>query len=508
MNALDTLLSMGSQPVKRMAMVILTPLMIWMAFPAISSSQQIVVGDPATGMITQVPTSHPDSVKNLLTGLPSVFAVAADDTGRFVYWTDFVNPSVNVFDAKLSTVTVLADSASAGVTLPRGIALDAQNGRVYWSDNGTGTIRTCWTDKSHVKTVLSSLVSPGYLALDLLHGQLYCADNGIGAKKIIRCDTSGANVQDVVTGLSQVKGIALDVEHGLLYLIDAGTQKLQRAVISGTLPVPSPDVTTLSGAPRGLVVDGATHTIYWSTVGSHSLFAMSLDTLAPHLLDSAGMVAPTGLTLVHNATPAFLLTKLEAVRNGDTVTVRWNTSSEYRSFGFTVQRLDGIQWDSLAFEPGQGTSNTPHAYTYIDNRVPDKDTLMYRLKHTSFGGGISYSAMFDAIRSSPNGISADSKGTVPKEFALGQNYPNPFNPSTTIRVSVPQKSRVTIKVYDIKGSLVATWLDSELPAGYYSLRFDGSSMSSGIYFYRMTARLENGAQFSMKGNVKRFILLR
>ncbi|MEX1276894.1 MAG: T9SS type A sorting domain-containing protein [Bacteroidota bacterium] len=76
---------------------------------------------------------------------------------------------------------------------------------------------------------------------------------------------------------------------------------------------------------------------------------------------------------------------------------------------------------------------------------------------------------------------------VPTEFALFQNYPNPFNPLTTIRYELPNSSRVQLRVYDILGKEVAVLVEGEQPAGRYSVRFDGSSLPTGIYFYRLVA---------------------
>jgi hypothetical protein len=93
----------------------------------------------------------------------------------------------------------------------------------------------------------------------------------------------------------------------------------------------------------------------------------------------------------------------------------------------------------------------------------------------------------------------------PDKFVLYQNYPNPFNPSTTIQFSIPSvivrqahydntdvapsqsKSdiHVTLKVYDILGNEVATLVNEDKPAGNYEIKFDGSNLASGIYFYKL-----------------------
>ena len=82
--------------------------------------------------------------------------------------------------------------------------------------------------------------------------------------------------------------------------------------------------------------------------------------------------------------------------------------------------------------------------------------------------------------------------TVPKEFALFQNYPNPFNPTTHINYQMPHNSYVVLKLYDLLGREVVTLVDEFRKAGRYSAAWDGTSssgnrISSGVYFYRLTA---------------------
>ncbi len=71
------------------------------------------------------------------------------------------------------------------------------------------------------------------------------------------------------------------------------------------------------------------------------------------------------------------------------------------------------------------------------------------------------------------------------DFRLEQNYPNPFNPTTTIKYQIPVESFVILKIYDVLGNEVASLVNGEKPAGSYEMDFNGSELSSGIYFYQL-----------------------
>ena len=86
-----------------------------------------------------------------------------------------------------------------------------------------------------------------------------------------------------------------------------------------------------------------------------------------------------------------------------------------------------------------------------------------------------------------------SQEGIPREIELMQNYPNPFNPSTVIRYGLPNSAHVNLTVFNTLGQQVAVLQNGEEVAGYHEVKFDGRTLSSGVYLYRMQVRLLDSA---------------
>jgi len=87
-----------------------------------------------------------------------------------------------------------------------------------------------------------------------------------------------------------------------------------------------------------------------------------------------------------------------------------------------------------------------------------------------------------------NGISSvNDQQSFPNDFVLNQNYPNPFNPSTIISFSIPNEEFVSLRVFNSLGEEIAELLNETKPMGNYSVTFDASELTSGVYFYRLQA---------------------
>ena len=101
-------------------------------------------------------------------------------------------------------------------------------------------------------------------------------------------------------------------------------------------------------------------------------------------------------------------------------------------------------------------------------------------------GGLAYDIAVDTTDIPVVSINQINSG-VAGEYRLSQNYPNPFNPVTNLEFAISKPGFVSLKVYDALGKEVSSLVNKIMPAGNYKVDFDGSSLNSGVYFYRLKA---------------------
>jgi len=130
------------------------------------------------------------------------------------------------------------------------------------------------------------------------------------------------------------------------------------------------------------------------------------------------------------------------------------------------------QWVMVALVPGVSTTTLQSI-----NVIKDKSTLLRSLPYDSLAFGTT----------SYNVTSVENENIeLPKSIELNQNYPNPFNPSTNISFTIPTTSSVSLKIYDILGSEVATLLNEIVSAGIHEIKFNATGLSGGVYFYQLS----------------------
>jgi len=191
--------------------------------------------------------------------------------------------------------------------------------------------------------------------------------------------------------------------------------------------------------------------------------------------------------------PVELTSFVSTIHEND-VTLNWTTASEENNARFEIEKSNvksqtANDWKTIGFVQGNGTSNLPQSYSYKDKNL-SSGRYNYRLKQIDFNGNYEY-----------HNLSHEVVIGVPTRFELSQNYPNPFNPVTVIRYSLMGNRLTTLKVYDITGREVATLVNQIQNAGYYTIDFEGSNYSSGVYFYKL----------AVEGNIidtKRMMLLK
>jgi hypothetical protein len=193
------------------------------------------------------------------------------------------------------------------------------------------------------------------------------------------------------------------------------------------------------------------------------------------------------------------LTSFAVINNSRNVQINWVTGTEKNCSNFEIERAmvrtnsESLAWVKVGSVSASGTSTSPKSYSYTDKNI-QSGKYQYRLKMIDYDGSANYSNIEVTEIASP------------KNFELSQNYPNPFNPSTTIAYQIPVDAKVIMEVYNIAGQKVSELVNQDMSAGYYSVNFGESKLSTGIYIYRMVAVDKvTGNNFSV---VKKMMLLK
>ncbi|CAN5523925.1 hypothetical protein BH10BAC5_BH10BAC5_23390 [soil metagenome] len=158
------------------------------------------------------------------------------------------------------------------------------------------------------------------------------------------------------------------------------------------------------------------------------------------------------------------------------VELKWSTNIEQNNSGFEIERAENdTSYKKIGFVTGAGNSNTTQNYKFVDRNLPS-GKYNYRLRQMDNNGNFRYYELSNEVIIG-----------IPSKFYLSQNYPNPFNPTTKINYDLPIDSKVEIKLYDMTGRVVAEILNIDQQAGYYTVNFNAAALSSGIYFYNISA---------------------
>ncbi len=209
------------------------------------------------------------------------------------------------------------------------------------------------------------------------------------------------------------------------------------------------------------------------------------------IVDSVGSEMIFEFTAVNNSSSNLTL---YIARVGEDLPENWQSSLcfEY-CFSPLIDTIETTsEWGSSPLAPQDSAFFSVHVFALVNggtgyltievgNADNPTDTIIYNLT-----------------------ASTEPSATVETEklgqFELFQNYPNPFNPTTTITYTVPERTNVSVKVYNITGKEVAALVNEVKDQGAYSVNFNAENLSSGVYFYKISA-----GQFS---SVRKMILIK
>ncbi len=363
-----------------------------------------------------------------------------------LYWVQASYPSPNIRMMDIDGKGLTTSSVGPG-TLPHGLALNGILSRLFWASGvyeGAHLFSASQTF-SRFDTLPNGEGESSFqgVALDTLGGKVYWTTSRISEGcSVRRANLDGTGEETLVSyppnAPQNLRGIALDVDANTMYWADFGTGVISRSALNGSNP--ENFLTGLAG-PVGIALDVAGGRIFWSEANSHAIRRATLD-------------GTTTTTLVSGlGSPQYLV----------------------------IDPKDSLMvWTELG---GNGHGKIKKANLSGSNPVTllgdqPADSVSYPTGIAMRGSGM------------PTGV-ADVP--VPHTFALEQNYPNPFNPSTIIRYTIagdraqgPGNSEVRLEVYDVLGRAVAVLVNEKQTSGTHEVRFDGSQLSSGVYFYRLS----------------------
>jgi hypothetical protein len=175
--------------------------------------------------------------------------------------------------------------------------------------------------------------------------------------------------------------------------------------------------------------------------------------------------------------PAMIIKKISATKTYAkySITLFWPYGAKGALMIYQRVGQNGTVLATTGFKPG--SSSTVLQYIKVGN--------VNAYCTESFLDGVETFSDTVIVDTNPTDVNETELRAIPAGIVLQQCYPNPFNPSTNISFSLPTRSFVALKVFDLLGREVAILVSEEISAGSYSKQWNAANMSSGIYFYRL-----------------------
>jgi len=180
------------------------------------------------------------------------------------------------------------------------------------------------------------------------------------------------------------------------------------------------------------------------------------------------------------------LSAFTAEHQAGSVLLKWMTESETENLGFVLEKriLETGSWLPVADYrtdkalQGHGSTSEKHEYHYTDKAVTPGTTYRYRMADVDYGGKVTWHKEVEVK------VEAESV-QISEKFGLQPVYPNPFNPAMTIPYGLTEDGQMTLKVYNLRGQLVETLVNTYALKGTYSYTWQPLNLSAGIYFIQL-----------------------
>ena len=317
--------------------------------------------------------------------------------------------------------------------------------------------------------IMWSQVAKGTFIVILGNGSISTEDSDISDKLVIlKCSNttffSGGTGFDISGTADALEILSSGGSH--IHSLSHGNKPASIA----TIPIPTANVTGTSSS---------NYVVRFFNISSSADFALDAHAQHSATITQGTPNDATETTFVNSVLPVELVSFIGTIKN-NCVELRWATATETNNYGFEIERaidngkLTMKSWSRIGFVEGNGTINAPQSYSFIDNAAAGKNA--YRLKQIDRDGKFHYSQEIEI-----------TNAQIPLRSMLMQNYPNPFNPTTTIRFALASAEHVSITVYNMLGQSVKIIANGQYQAGTHDVQFDGSSLSSGNYFYCLHA---------------------
>ena len=174
------------------------------------------------------------------------------------------------------------------------------------------------------------------------------------------------------------------------------------------------------------------------------------------------------------------LVSFTGVAGNREVKLTWTTASETNNDHFYIIRsTDGRSFERVSSDISGTNSPNGSTYSYMDGNLVNGTTYFYKLVDVDINGYETVNTIMVSVTPTVTSV------IVPDIYRLHQNYPNPFNPNTSISYDIREAGLVTLRVFDVLGREVVTLVNNSQTAGSYSVEFNASTLSSGIYFYQL-----------------------